>query len=410
MHYCQPMLSPNGEWVALREGGDEPHVEVWQLGDDGSLAERLFNSHTVEGRPLEQCATWCGDLLVYSRVTGVSNFHELDMNAPPEGHYNFLAANSATVAYDPRTGVERRVADEMFYALLGDASGRRLIGFNPVTQYARGGTVPGAHCSTARKYLMPEGIVQSTRVLRLGGHIMSRGFPRPLWWVPPPGGFYVLDERATDPRRDGLKLLSRKMLMYVSEEGEVSDVSDEKGDAMLWPYGGGPLLPALSPVDRGARVASFLHKSGSRYGLGVFGPDGMIRRHDYGTVRWAFPKALAEIGTYWSPISCAPDGKRALFQQRRTWDDDPSNDTSLQVWCWDVEADEGFLVTSMLEIDQCFGWLSDDALVVAATCVGDDGRRPTGDYDYGVLHLHKPPEGQAGETEGEQHQQEGDDR
>ena len=97
---------------------------------------------------------------------------------------------------------------------------------------------------------------------------------------------------------------------------------------------------------------------------------------------------------------CAPDGKRALFQQRPTWDDDPSNDASLQVWCWDLEADEGFLVTSMLEIDQCFGWLSDNALIVGA--VRPRGKTGRKSHDYGVLRLRKLPGSQAEETQGQE--------
>ncbi len=382
-------------WLAiLRRDGNQVSFRVYALSEDCSVRDNGV-SPAADGYGVFDFA-WCGERLVFVEAPGLDRLVDIEAN---------IAAHSQTVVWDPETGRREAAIQEGFTAILPHPVERLIAGFSPMSRLAEA-SVDGTFRTLVQTRALPDlSVVREAQTPFAQPMTGSFGIPWPVCWSPDAGGWFILKRVIRHRRHGGPEFVG--VLEFVSQSGMVTELG-ETGNALVR-MSTPTAIPTLCPINGGRCVAGYVERAEGKDAIVVYGPDGPVRTYELGA--WGrglgAPLKLARKSRGWRFIVCAPDGKRALFQQRRIWDDDPSNDASLQVWCWDLEADEGFLVTEMPEITQCFGWVSEGAVIVGSAA--EPAGQHAGGHQYGVLHLRKPPESQADETEGQQQRQKGDD-
>jgi len=174
------------------------------------------------------------------------------------------------------------------------------------------------------------------------------------------------------------------MLLFVGADGSVRNLSGDKDPRLA--YTSQHAVPAISLVEDGEAVAGFVEHWQGGSGVALYDLGGLRREYRFG-VHDPFPPKLREVGPGWQFIICTRDGKRALFQERpdpRGRDRDRTG--PWWVYTWDLEKQTYEPIAQMSEIEYCFGWLSDTALIVGAQAQ-DAHAAAQGLCDYGVLHL-----------------------
>ncbi len=377
--------SPNGKWIAVTgtEGTDWRVFAIWEIGPSGALAERLPDPFP-EGHGVLAFA-WCGERLVFCEGRGFGRLSTL------EDERNMATAN--LVVYDPATRSVVKRSPGLAFFMAGDLGGERLTAI---------GMGEAGEATVVFRLPDLERIAEPP-ISREVGKNTTRSTPWPLGWAGTGSGWYALEDRVTTRR--GMKSRGQ-MLSFWTTEGKSHDLGEMwsvyRPAARPWQ----PPVPTL--LEDSAGVIGILEPLDAMPSVRVLRHDAPPKSYDLypGETLPEKLNALLRRGGY-RFITGAPDGRRAILQERLRDKEGRSSTGPSSVWCTDLERKTAFEVTTIGAIDQCFGWLSDDALIVrVARPRGKAGRTS---HDYGVLHLRKPPESQADETEGQQQRQKGDD-
>ncbi len=370
-------------WLAGVERGGR--VQVWSMTRDYGLGDMLLDSEP-RGFTLQRCA-WCGDKLLYGKYEGLIDLDYLEKHPPPEGVYEYCAQRFRSVAWDPETDDEQPGVPGGFRAAAGDGEGKHLIAFNP--PYEEQPERPDENL--ARIYQMPGLRLQSEPKLRFGGSVGTGAGSLPwlVGWHPQEDGFYAVAQWLAPISPADPTSFPTALLVFVDADGEIEQLTGPE-EPRLRKTGAGE-VPAVTPVMERTAVAAMIQHWGGNTGIAVYDRHGLLREYLF-SVRASFPPKLAEVSPWWRFIACAPDGRHALFQETRD-QNNPDDDRNGSWWVclWDLEKETHQPIVQMNEITNCFGWLSDTALVVGARAerlppeASNDELR-----DYGVLHLTDP--------------------
>ena len=355
---------PNGASVAavgpVKGPPFVPSFRVWDVNDTGELVE----PRDIFGEDfLPWDFAWAGDLLLMLRVGPLSEYEDW-YEAVPEGNL---------VVWDPGTDAVVTENDQMFSALSVMAGDGRAIAVTGGLGLGRPGlslvTVPeltvGAEISTAWSFFQSYG-----------------GGPTVLWPHPDESGLFAVT--IGEARIGGEGVVDSGFLTFIRTDGELTRIGTIGGH---WTSSGAILAPpGITPVDGGRAAAAYVRGKNRKDSLVIYGPEGPIRSYRLGGGfdGGGYPLKLARMDEEYNPwrfIAMAPDGRRALFQ--KMWDRDPATGYDLRpVWCWDMEADEGYHVADMRIIEEIHGWLNDDAVILG---VEFEGSRTH--HEYGLLRI-----------------------
>ncbi len=368
-------LSQNRQWVAaMGRPGGEQHFNVWGMSPSGNLTVCL-DGPSSPGHGVWDF-TWCGNSLVLGDMGRLADFSDT-VDALLHGK---------TMLWQPTSGTVVSTIDEMFMGLLGDRDGTRVVAFSPLSEvdaFRQGGA--------SLRLLQVPGLQSSTRAPLPDGYRVQHSamIPAPICWHPHEDGWFMLVMRQQGDRPESL--WATRFLSFWDVSGSARDVGIVGGRRTPSQDSGRVVdIPGLTPVDDGAAVAAYVEGPDRKDSIVIYGPEGPVRSYYLGAGYdgLGYPLQLARMEDDhipWKFISMAPDGRRALFQ-KLTGSDAPEPHLSRRpVWCWDMEADTGYHVATIGQIEEYHGWLSDDAVILGVRNTEADEHR----IDYGVLRL--PP-------------------
>lgn len=362
-HWIRP--SPCGRWVALhgpaRNAEGMLEFDIWEVEPSGALGDRLPSPLPVDHGVFPYAWAWCGERLVF---LGGPGWHRLSTIWGSEQPALELAV------FDAPTRKVVGKARELAFLLAGDVQGERLA--------APRSTEDG---DTVAVFRLPGlELIAETPMRREIDENTTRRELVPLGWDGSGSGWYALEYRVTSRR--GMRS-EVHMLTFWTPDGEVRDLgpigSVFRPTAEPWH------LPVLALLEGNGGVIGLLETGRGPATVRVYGPEGLVRSYDLRPSE-TLPERLNEVlraGAY-QFITGAPDGRRAVLQERPRGEDGhlPS-----KVWCVDLADKTAFEVATIPRIDQCFGWLSGDKLIVSVLRPEDANRS-----DYGVLVVAEPAE------------------
>lgn len=377
-----PTADTQRRWVAVAE--PKGRLRVWSLGEDAALRDLLLD--TGDSFTLRNLA-WCGDLLLYTGWEGRVDLHDLDMFPPPEGMTAYLAERSRSLAWHPLTHSTGDGVPGGFWVALADPPGKRLVVFDRLSQIElreREGD------NFARIFSMPGFELKQELELRLGDkthpEIGSSGWL--LGWHPVEDGFYAVSKCLSPLAPHDPMEIPFPLLLFIDSSGNVRRLSGNKDPRLAQTHRHG--IRAISLIEDGTAVAGKVEHWQGGSGIAVYDLDGLRREYPFGVYR-PFPPKLMEVAPWWQFIICTPDGRRALYQELPYYTPHADREMRRWVYLWDLEKETYEPVVHMKEIEECYGWLSDTALLVGARAEVLPAPIEEADHrDYGVLHLLRP--------------------